>query len=90
MRIPHPKSFPLKRKRVREQAYRALGDMAEAAASFWEAYLLEPGSTEAHDAFNKCVFDAKQAQGLHAGGLRSPAEQGEGELKEWAASRLKS
>jgi tetratricopeptide (TPR) repeat protein len=68
------------------QAFRGLGDLAEAAASFWEAHRLDPGSEDAREQFNKCVFDAKQAQAMQQARLASRADEQEAHLKDWAAS----
>ena len=69
------------------QAYRALGELADAAASFWEAHRLDPKSPEARENFNQCVFESKQAQALQKGALSSNADKSEAELKEWAAKK---
>mmetsp|Transcript_99707 Transcript_99707/g.145753 ORF Transcript_99707/g.145753 Transcript_99707/m.145753 type:complete len:342 (+) Transcript_99707:1-1026(+) len=68
------------------QAYRALGLLPDAAASFWEAHRMDPSSADAKDSFNKCVFEAKQAQALQKGELTTNAEKREADLKDWSRS----
>ena len=68
------------------QAFYALAELPDAAASFWEAHRLEPRS-DAHQRFNRCVFEARQKQGMQRGALSDGADgqAGEAQLKAWAA-----
>ena len=68
------------------QAFYALAELPDAAASFWEAHRLEPRS-DAHQRFNRCVFEARQKQGIQRGALSDGADgqAGEAQLKAWAA-----
>mmetsp|Transcript_24067 Transcript_24067/g.37760 ORF Transcript_24067/g.37760 Transcript_24067/m.37760 type:complete len:141 (-) Transcript_24067:1912-2334(-) len=45
------------------QAYRGLGDLAEAGASFWEACRLDPSSEDARRQFQLCLESAKKQRG---------------------------
>lgn len=69
------------------QVYKEMGNLPEAGLCFWEALKLDPHSTEAKDAFRKCVDEGRRKAGLQEKGFLPEEEAREEELKEWGRER---
>eukprot|EP00960_Hanusia_phi_P016981 499503-Hanusia_phi.AAC.1 len=77
-------------KPLRRQAYLGLKEPVEAAASFWEAFRLDPSNVAAKSRFEEAVKMVRTVHAVESGRAFSSTSKQEEELKSWAKDRVES